>query len=307
MADGREAAVNVQRLTARGAVRARDERAAVQAPRTFGCCAARPRVTGMRLDCMRDDGAGNRVRGRFALTRHCAGRIAIRSPRNEPTHQPLPTSIATVPALKPSRVGAIEHLADRERLRVDLHDLPMLRIRARALPDREQRAVARPVDVVDAEAERDLVALRLASRRARTGRTTGCPTRRCRASCRRRESSTPFAPAASLPGTFCQPPPGCHSQSSPFFSPAHHLLQRVGAAPRGRKFVVTKPPSGRPRTEFRPIGSGAIDAADPRDVAASRHACRRRRPRSTRARRDRPRTARWIGRSARLERTSRAS
>ena len=30
----------------------------------------------------------------------------------------------------------------------------------------------------------------------------------------------PFAPAASLPGTFCQPLFVCHSHSSPFFSPA---------------------------------------------------------------------------------------
>jgi hypothetical protein len=31
-----------------------------------------------------------------------------------------------------------------------------------------------------------------------------------------------------------------------------------GVPPRGRKLVVMKPPSGKPRTEFNPIGSGAM-------------------------------------------------
>ena len=31
----------------------------------------------------------------------------------------------------------------------------------------------------------------------------------------------------------------------------------VASAMRGEKFVVTKPPSARPTTEFSPIGSGA--------------------------------------------------
>ena len=46
------------------------------------------------------------------------------------------------------------------------------------------------------------------------------------------DSSTPFAPAASLPGTFCQPEAVCHSQSSPLRSPAHHALQSPRACRR---------------------------------------------------------------------------
>jgi hypothetical protein len=38
-----------------------------------------------------------------------------------------------------------------------------------------------------------------------------------------------------------------------------------GELSRGRKFVVMNPPSGSPRTEFKPIGSGAT--AQPSQVA----------------------------------------
>src|SRR5579862_4390297 len=73
------------------------------------------------------------------------------------------------------------------------------------------------------------------------------------------ETSTPLAPAASLPGTLRQPFPVCHSQSSPLFSPAIILVREALAfAPRSRKLVVTKPPPGSGTTEFSPIESGAI-------------------------------------------------
>src|ERR1700704_2298646 len=71
------------------------------------------------------------------------------------------------------------------------------------------------------------------------------------------EISRPFGPAASLPGTFFQPLAVCHSHSSPLFSPAIILVRAAASWPRGEKFVVTKPPSGKPTTELRPIGSGA--------------------------------------------------
>src|SRR5215470_19156429 len=57
--------------------------------------------------------------------------------------------------------------------------------------------------------------------------------------------SMPFAPAASLPGTFVQPLPVCHSHSSPLFSPAIILvLEAFAFPPRSRKLVAIKPPSG---------------------------------------------------------------
>ena len=68
----------------------------------------------------------------------------------------------------------------------------------------------------------------------------------------------PLAPAASLPGTFFQPLPVCHSHSSPFFSPSSMRSRASGEMLRARKLVAMKPPSGRPRTELRPMGSGAI-------------------------------------------------
>src|SRR5713101_8446182 len=71
------------------------------------------------------------------------------------------------------------------------------------------------------------------------------------------EISRPFGPADSLPGTIFHPVPVCHSHSSPLFSPAIILLRPAASELRGEKFVVTNPPSGRPTTEFRPIGSGA--------------------------------------------------
>src|SRR5437763_16761560 len=71
------------------------------------------------------------------------------------------------------------------------------------------------------------------------------------------EISRPFAPADSLPGTIFHPVPVCHSHTSPLFSPAIILPRPAASAPRGKKFVVTNPPSGRPTTEFNPIGSGA--------------------------------------------------
>src|SRR5712691_11066211 len=71
------------------------------------------------------------------------------------------------------------------------------------------------------------------------------------------EISRPFAPADSLPGTTFHPVPVCHSHTSPLFSPAIILPRPAASAPRGEKFVVTNPPSGRPTTEFSPIGSGA--------------------------------------------------
>ncbi len=80
------------------------------------------------------------------------------------------------------------------------------------------------------------------------------------------DSSMPFAPAASLPGSISQPLSVCHSQSSPFVSPPIMACIELPAPSRGRKFVVMKPPSGRPRTEFRPIGSGAM--AQPIQVTA---------------------------------------
>src|SRR5205807_9948358 len=71
------------------------------------------------------------------------------------------------------------------------------------------------------------------------------------------EISTPFGPADSLPGTIFHPVPVCHSQSSPLFSPAIIRVRAAASLPRGEKFVVMNPPSGRPATEFKPMGSGA--------------------------------------------------
>ena len=76
----------------------------------------------------------------------------------------------------------------------------------------------------------------------------------------------PLAPAASLPGTFFHPEPVCHSHSSPFFSPSSMRSRASGVMLRARKFVAMNPPSGRPRTELRPIGSGAM--AQPIQVTA---------------------------------------
>src|SRR5215472_5140407 len=79
--------------------------------------------------------------------------------------------------------------------------------------------------------------------------------------------SMPFAPAASLPGTFVQPLRVCHSQSSPLFSPAIILVREaLVLAPRSRKLVAIKPPSVRPMTELSPIGSAAT--AHPTHVRA---------------------------------------
>src|SRR6202049_4777052 len=71
------------------------------------------------------------------------------------------------------------------------------------------------------------------------------------------EISRPFGPAASLPGTFFHPVSGCHSQTSPLISPAIIRSRAAASVPRGKKFVVINPPSDRPTTEFKPIGSGA--------------------------------------------------
>src|SRR5438046_6989612 len=71
------------------------------------------------------------------------------------------------------------------------------------------------------------------------------------------EISRPFGPADSLPGTIFHPVVVCHSQTSPLFSPAI-IRARAAASPfRGEKLLVMNPPSGRPTTEFKPIGSGA--------------------------------------------------
>src|SRR5215469_5574615 len=71
------------------------------------------------------------------------------------------------------------------------------------------------------------------------------------------EISRPFGPAASLPGTFFHPDFGCHSQTSPLISPAIIRSRAAASPPRGKKLVVINPPSDRPTTEFKPIGSGA--------------------------------------------------
>ena len=71
------------------------------------------------------------------------------------------------------------------------------------------------------------------------------------------EISRPFAPAASLPGTFFHPVPVCHSQTSPLISPAIIRSRAAASVPRGKKLEVMNPPSDRPITEFRPSGSGA--------------------------------------------------
>src|SRR5438094_6093624 len=71
------------------------------------------------------------------------------------------------------------------------------------------------------------------------------------------EISRPFGPADSLPGTIFHPVVVCHSHTSPLFSPAI-IRARAAASPfRGEKLLVMNPPSGRPTTEFKPIGSGA--------------------------------------------------
>src|SRR5438309_6977162 len=72
------------------------------------------------------------------------------------------------------------------------------------------------------------------------------------------EISRPFGPANSLPGTIFHPVLVCHSQTSPLFSPAIIRARAAASLPRGEKFVVINPPSARPTTEFKPIGSGAI-------------------------------------------------
>src|SRR5215468_2689333 len=71
------------------------------------------------------------------------------------------------------------------------------------------------------------------------------------------EISRPFGPADSLPGTIFHPVDVCHSQTWPLFSPAIIRVRAAASLPRGEKFVVMNPPSLRPTTEFRPIGSGA--------------------------------------------------
>src|SRR6266849_5152804 len=72
------------------------------------------------------------------------------------------------------------------------------------------------------------------------------------------EISRPFGPANSLPGTIFQPVLVCHSQTSPLVSPVIIRARAPAASlPRGEKFVVINPPSARPTTEFKPIGSGA--------------------------------------------------
>src|SRR6185436_15136345 len=62
------------------------------------------------------------------------------------------------------RVDLRQDLAHGERARIDLHGFPALS----GLADGEQRAVARPVNVVDAKAERNFVARR---RRGAAGNT----------------------------------------------------------------------------------------------------------------------------------------
>src|SRR5579863_4719690 len=72
------------------------------------------------------------------------------------------------------------------------------------------------------------------------------------------EISSPFGPANLLPGTIFHPVLVCHSQTSPLASPAIIRVRAPAASlPRGEKFVVINPPSARPTTEFKPIGSGA--------------------------------------------------
>src|ERR1700704_4203929 len=71
------------------------------------------------------------------------------------------------------------------------------------------------------------------------------------------EISRPFGPAASLPGTFFHPVPRGHFQTPPLISPAIIRSRGATSVPRGRKLVVINPPSDRPTTEFKPIGSGA--------------------------------------------------
>src|SRR6266446_4341834 len=71
------------------------------------------------------------------------------------------------------------------------------------------------------------------------------------------EISRPFGPADSLPGTIFQPVLVCHSQTSPLFSPAIIRARAAASLPRGEKFEVINPPSAKPITEFKPIGSGA--------------------------------------------------
>ena len=86
---------------------------------------------------------------------HGAGTIAIRSPRYEPIHHVLPTSAATVPA---PNAGVSSRFSASRTLSVfgSIFDGDPA---ALALPDREQRlSSSRPVNVVDPEAERDLVA-----------------------------------------------------------------------------------------------------------------------------------------------------
>src|SRR6516225_8323478 len=72
------------------------------------------------------------------------------------------------------------------------------------------------------------------------------------------EISRPFGPADSLPGTIYHPVLVCHSQTSPLISPAIIRARAPAASlPRDKKFVVINPPSAKPTTEFKPIGSGA--------------------------------------------------
>src|SRR5262249_25718827 len=59
------------------------------------------------------------------------------------------------------------------------------------------------------------------------------------------------------------PLPVCHSQISPFFSPAIIFVRSAPGPLRAKKFVAAKPPSGSGTTSLSPIGSGAHRASDP--------------------------------------------
>ena len=113
------------------------------------------------------------------------------------------------------------------------------------------------MQVVDAEAERDLLAIdrRLAARQPEERLT---PPRRdvqrlavvgqLEPVGARRLAARNLLPAAG----------GVPFPQLAVLLAGEHLLRRLAEeAPRGRKLLAMKPPSGRPRTELRPIGSGA--------------------------------------------------
>src|SRR6185369_15285305 len=154
----------------------------------------------------------------------------------------------------------IEDRLHRQRLRIDLDDRRRL---PGALPGREDRAVARPADVVDAEAEGDLVARRRCLAAREPEKRLAAPRRHVKRLAVGRHLETVGAGGLAA-RHFLPARRGVPFPELAILLAGHHPLRRRRRASAGKKVAGDEPTVGQPANRVQADRIGGHRAPEPR-------------------------------------------